>query len=397
MEAQQAAAEQPPPVIDFETEHSIDPHDQQACRQRLQRIQEALDWYRERNQRALPHSLSELLGPLLADEMILICPFVERTGRSKGWRYGLRGEVWSDQQTSYAYEFSGSQLHLYAGFNPTLHDFKMRQVEFLNRRGAIGGMVPVVRCFAHRPVLNLAYSGVIYESEVHWEDHADIAKAGVTHDELMANALFANPIRERMRQLTFPPRDPSCGPEHLDLTEHYNATLTMAWHDALPGNDLAKLPQGLQELAGQTYDVRGVIQLKGRMLSTPFPEQVTGIQVNRSCRRIHFLHATSFSEHVGTRIGHFRIRYVDGLDREIPIVYGRDVEDWWFRLKPVEAPTNCAVAWRGDNEPTRTHGRGVRLYHTQWDNPRAQVDIASIDYVSAMTHSGPFLIAITVE
>jgi hypothetical protein len=39
----------------------------------------------------------------------------------------------------------------------------------------------------------------------------------------------------------------------------------------------------------------------------------------------------------------------------------------------------------------------ARLYHKVWTNPRPEVTIEAIDFVSAMTASAPYLIAITLE
>jgi hypothetical protein len=39
----------------------------------------------------------------------------------------------------------------------------------------------------------------------------------------------------------------------------------------------------------------------------------------------------------------------------------------------------------------------LRLYKTTWDNPLADLEIISIDFVSNMAAPAPFLIAITAE
>jgi hypothetical protein len=41
-------------------------------------------------------------------------------------------------------------------------------------------------------------------------------------------------------------------------------------------------------------------------------------------------------------------------------------------------------------------GAALRLYVSSWDNPRPEAQLATLDYVSAMTDSAPILIAITV-
>jgi hypothetical protein len=384
-------------VIDFDREYTEEAEDSVACGARLRRIMEALDWYRRRHGGAVPESLSALLGGYLDDETILKCPYVERTGRSKGWRYGFRDEVWSDRQTSYAYEFSGSALPIYDGQVTTLHEYKRRQMALVRERGGDGGVVPIVRCFAHRPVLNLSYGGVVYPSDFHWEELPEIVKLGIDHHELIPEALFEEEIRTGMRSLDFPTRDPSCGVVQLDLGRHYNARLTVSWHPGTPGNDLSALPRGFVRLGEVRYDVRGVIQLKGTRLLSPFPERVNGIPVGQECRRIHFLHATAYRMSPGTQIGHYLIRYVDGAEDEIPILYGRDVEDWWFEPGVAGAGASSEVAWTGENAAARQRGRKIRLFHTCWDNPRGEVQIESLDFVSALTESGPFLVGVTIE
>jgi hypothetical protein len=358
---------------------------------------EAIEWYRRRHSGALPESLSALLAGYLDDETILKCPYVERTGRSKGWRYGFRDEVWSDRQTSYAYEFSGSPLPIYDGRETTLHEYKRRQMALVQERGGDGGVVPIVRCFAHRPVLNLSYDGVVYPSDFHWEELPEIVKLGIDHHELIPEALFEAEIRGAMRSLEFPSRDPSCGPLQLDLTGHYNARLTVSWHPGTPGNDLSTLPNGRARLGEVHYDLRGVIQLKGTRLLSPFPERVTGIPIGQEGRRIHFLHATAFGVPPGTPVGHYLVHFADGAEEEIPIVYGRDVEDWWFEPDVAGTGASCEVAWTGENAAARLRARGIRLFHTRWDNPRGEVRMETLDFVSALTESGPFLIGVTIE
>ena len=43
----------------------------------------------------------------------------------------------------------------------------------------------------------------------------------------------------------------------LDLTQHYNALLTVAWHGAHEDNDLRNLGVGLLHLDGVEWDARG--------------------------------------------------------------------------------------------------------------------------------------------
>ena len=42
-------------------------------------------------------------------------------------------------------------------------------------------------------------------------------------------------------------------------------------------------------------------------------------------------------------------------------------------------------------------GSTLRLYLSSYENPRPDVEVVSIDYVSAMTQAAPFLVAMTIE
>jgi len=71
-----------------------------------------------------------------------------------------------------------------------------------------------------------------------------------------------------------------------------------------PGNGLEALPAGLPVLDGVLFDVRGIVQLTGRLTRCSRPavsEQVRGIPIGLKCRRLHFLHATLGVED-GTRL-----------------------------------------------------------------------------------------------
>lgn len=211
----------------------------------------------------------------------------------------------------------------------------------------------------------------------------------------------AKPNFDRTKLAQFiAPRDPQARPELIDLSKHYNAPLTESWHSDRPGNDLASLPRGLQTLAGSEFDVRGIVQVAGRatdFLKSLYPEAVKNIRVGRRCQRLQFLHGTGWTVADGTLIGHYLVHYVNGDKRAVPILYGFAVRDWWPQNDESKSPHGLVVAWQGENDASRPLQRVVRIYRTVWLNPLADVEISSIDFVSAMTDSAPFLIAITAE
>jgi hypothetical protein len=187
----------------------------------------------------------------------------------------------------------------------------------------------------------------------------------------------------------------------VDLTAFFNAGLAEPWHEK-PGsnnrypNSLSWLPQGLQTLAGVPFDVRGIIQLASKELSFDrYPPAVQGIPVGRVCSSVQFLHGTGWSAPSGTRIGTYLIHYADGQTIEAPIIYGQDVQDWC--RQDASIAKDAVVAWAGKCATTQGRGVTLRLYKTQWQNPRMEVAVASIDFVSSMATPAPFLLAITLE
>src|SRR5258708_21129957 len=75
----------------------------------------------------------------------------------------------------------------------------------------------------------------------------------------------------------------------VSLSQHTNGPLQTSWlPNEDPGNNLASLPTGRQELGGVSFDVQGLIQLQGQCWvkrGYVLPKRVEGIPVHRACRR----------------------------------------------------------------------------------------------------------------
>jgi hypothetical protein len=199
-----------------------------------------------------------------------------------------------------------------------------------------------------------------------------------------------------------PPRPNYIRPELLDLTPYYNAALTDDWHSPSPdGNNLAELPRGTVAFGGVEFDVRGLVQLAGTGDSVlqRFPKEVNGIRVGRTCRRLHFLHAAIWStdQPEGLAVGRYVIHYVGGLTGELPILYGRDLSDWWTLAGETPTGTAAAIVWTGRNPSADKRGSTLRLFKRTWELPLTSPQVESIDFVSSLSTGAPFLIAITVE
>jgi hypothetical protein len=364
--------------------------DKEACIKNLKLIYQALQAY-QTDHKDLPNWLSDLVPQYLPDANVLICPVCRRTGETES-------PPLADPKipSSYLFQFCPVPLGKDAPNAPsqTRREWKRRQM------GLVGSVVPVVRCHHHKPLLNLAFDGVIYESPGMWE----MAFTNrVSPQSLTAARLFANdppPGPKNQSQPRFPARNPKTEPGLINLSKFYNAALTESWHGGA-GNDLAALPHGLQTFDGVEFDVRGIVQLGSLSPSaSKYPTEIKGIPVNQKCQHLSFLHAAGFgtARDEGKQLGAYVVHFATNHMRlDIPIYYGREMRNWHELPDEPTAPNGLSVAWTGTNAVSKHVGRAIRLFKTTWTNPMPGVVIESIDLVSGLATPAPFLIAITAE
>jgi len=210
----------------------------------------------------------------------------------------------------------------------------------------------------------------------------------------------------------FSKRDPHAADSQIDLTAFYTGVLRETFYGKIGGaldhdDDLSELATGLVTLGGVEFDIRGVIQLRraepldkpAEMAAADDPVRVQGIPIEQEARQLHLLLGTIQPEADGTVIGSLVLHYADGETRSLDLVYGRDVREWWYdpAKGDTETTDRAQVVWTGLNPVANRASRRLRLYLNTRENPRPGVAIASFDFVSTMTHSAPFLIAVTVE
>jgi hypothetical protein len=190
------------------------------------------------------------------------------------------------------------------------------------------------------------------------------------------------------------------GPKCLKLDKYFNASLETNWlFGKMRALNFSGLPPGVGDFGGTMFRVGGVVQLSGTGLRTNasrYPNSVEGIPVKMKCAKIHFLHATGWTMPDGAQIGAYIVHFSNGTRQEVPIIYGKDISDWWF---PTVAPkdtnpgasTNLAV-WS-----TTTAQGIVALYKSTWENPTPGTEVATIDFISLGSKCAPFLMGITAE
>jgi hypothetical protein len=366
--------------------------DRVDCIRNLKRLYAAIYQYRL-DHHDLPKWLSDLVPQYIESAEALKCPITQRTGRTADASLPD-----SRLPGTYSYEFCDAPVGGTNAPSPLRwRDWRQRQM------GLTGSGLPLVRCYLHAPVLNLSFSGKIYESGQEWEAlFADVLEVS----RLLPSRLFGQPADKWVLDLAAPElADPKTSAEAawvpLDLTASHNALLTIAWlprgPDAPARLDLADLPRRLETPNGVQFEIGGIVQLTGKQLEASgalFPETAQEIPVGLKCRRLHFLHAASGPDAEDTAIGFYRLTYVDGRTEDVPIVFGKQVREW---IGPEAAPTlapDSVVAWAA---PAPDAPLKRRLFHTTWEPAQPPVEIKTIDFASNLAAAAPFLVAVTVE
>ena len=197
-----------------------------------------------------------------------------------------------------------------------------------------------------------------------------------------------------------PPRGPRTTLAQLDLTHCYNVALNESWQPLdgayEVGRNLATLNPGLQTVAGVDFDVRGIVQLRRAAPDCQlFPMQIW-IPADRMFRHLHALQGTRWVVREGLPVAAFVLHYADGTQDELPIVYGLHLrhEDVGTDLGNVSPEAAVATA---APRVERRQPRQPRLYKTTLINPHPDREVHQIEYISKVTQSAPFLLAVTVE
>jgi hypothetical protein len=366
--------------------------DKEVCKRHLHYLHDAIQAYREAN-KELPDKLSDLVGRYLGSRDYLTCPTARKRNVTPGDLEHYKPSDILDPKTTYLYEFSRAPIPspIPGGRGKTMREFKRRQMAL------VGGRVPIVRCLVHDESINLGFDGEVYESASDWELlFVNVVKPA----ELTAASLFAEGTT--LKVISLPARDTNTPAGLLDLTEFYNGSLKRGADDG-GDNNLAELPAGVSKFNGVPFDARGLIQLRGADFSlSAFPVAVTNIPVGLRGSSLHFLHAASHPSPAGTNVAQYVAQYEDGRTAAFNVRYGEHLIDWWSRPERNFRPRDtqsCLVAWSGSNERVKANDpkKLIHLYQAKWTNPRPETKILSLNLISSLAPSGPFIVAITVE
>jgi len=176
--------------------------------------------------------------------------------------------------------------------------------------------------------------------------------------------------------------DQDCQP--IDLSNFYGKVSGTEGDSWFAHPDWKIVPKGLQSFDGILFDVSGTLLLKSQNMPQ-LKEAVRNIPVRRACRYIHLLHGVGYADEDGTTIAIMEIHYANREKREVPIVHGVHVRNWWKekeeKVGEVWDP-GSAVAWSGQGEYPPPERASVRLFRSTFLNPILTEPIDHIDFVS---------------
>jgi hypothetical protein len=243
-------------------------------------------------------------------------------------------------------------------------------------------------------------------------DLRDPAKRAVLAD-LRANVWPAERAAAEAQIKLREQQDETVNAARIDLKPYINTALTdaAASQPGYTGNNFSELPTGPGVYGGVPFDVAGFVQLYGTnfvAMGKQFPAEADGIRINRRCARIYVLHGAHwiYMRDLGKTIAKLVLHYDDGTTGEIEIVAGRHVFDAWSPLFSTGADPRYSQmaagserAWAGSNALIKKFwpDESLVLYRSAFDNPHPEKTVATLDYVSTVTGTAPFLAGLTVE
>ncbi len=189
----------------------------------------------------------------------------------------------------------------------------------------------------------------------------------------------------------------------VDLAPWANIKLTEDWNGGA-NNNLGSLPAVLEQPGGGSFHFGDFIQLAGKRLRVSsgrmLPRSIGWVPLSRAATGADFALAACYVEHdeelQDTCIGSLFLLRSSGRGAvRIPLIYGRNVWDWWVPSggHVTEAPA-AAVAWRGENPNARYNQHALALYRLAWAAAEGQSPVSAVSFVSTLRRPAPMLLAV---
>jgi len=183
----------------------------------------------------------------------------------------------------------------------------------------------------------------------------------------------------------------------VNLESFYNFSSGEEIHGK-PANTIP-IPSGINDFMEVKFDARGIIQLASSVSFEKshihYPKEIIGIPVNHLADSLCFLQSSAWESETGKAVVHIVVHYANDQKRTITISHKVEVADWWVNPEHSTSPPEAEIAWEGSNPRVEELGLVLKLYRYTWVNPMPEVEIKSIDLISAMNETGYMLFGIT--
>ncbi|HSH93643.1 MAG TPA: M56 family metallopeptidase [Roseimicrobium sp.] len=165
------------------------------------------------------------------------------------------------------------------------------------------------------------------------------------------------------------------------------------------------VPKGRQEVDGIPFVVGGHVQFYGTSAASfsergqRYRDGLYDIPVNRKFAQLHLLHHAMWQGADGSQLATVVFHYADGSNVRFPIIYGRQVRDWFFMKYEAEEillDPDTHIYWRGDHREASQYQATVRAFKSTLTNPKPWAVVSRIDFVSAKNMASYGLFAATL-
>jgi hypothetical protein len=186
--------------------------------------------------------------------------------------------------------------------------------------------------------------------------------------------------------------------EPFDLTGYYTTPASyFAQITQFPA--WKTVPTGFQVFAGVPLQIDGLFCLWGggtAKLGLVFPEEITGIQMDRKFQSLYVYHCAFFESTNETPVYDVVFRYEDGSSATNQILYGSDVFDWIVRSRNVIEPSgsHSRLAWHSERSPS-LKTLPLRFCLTAIENPYPSLEVTTIDLYSCKSRTAACILAFT--
>ncbi|MCS6920293.1 MAG: beta-N-acetylhexosaminidase, partial [Fimbriimonadales bacterium] len=156
----------------------------------------------------------------------------------------------------------------------------------------------------------------------------------------------------------------------VDLSRAYNYDLTQL------STLFAQLPSGEARLSGHRFTLSSArgLMLASYLAPSELPKEAT-LMLNRPVRTLYLLHTTGWQTESGKEVGRMVVQYADGTQAEQSVIYGVHLRAWNDPLYALQG----LPLWRARDDS----GNRATLRLLQWNNPRPEASIRSIEFRAA--------------